>query len=172
MQLQPILSNEYVTIHPLKKEDFENLFAVASDKLLWEQHPNNDRYERAVFEDFFEKAINSKGAFIIIDKKISNAIGSSRFYDWDENKKTIVIGFTFIARSYWGSHYNQSIKKLMLDHAFQFVDAVHFHVAKNNFRSQKAMEKLGSKVIGYTTSDKGIEGNPVYEIKKEDWLRK
>ena len=172
MELQPTLSNQDVIIRPLKVTDFETLYNIASDKYIWEQHPNNDRYKKAVFEGFFEKAMNSKGAFIIIDKITEKAIGSSRYYDWDENNKTMIIGFTFIAKSYWGTHYNRSIKKLLLDHAFQYVTAVHFHVAKNNIRSQKAMEKLGAKVIGYTTSDKGIDGNPIYEIKKEDWLRK
>lgn len=172
MQLQPTLSNEFVTIRPLQKEDFEELYTVASDKLLWEKHPNKDRYKREVFESFFEKAMNSKGAFLFLENTSKKVIGSSRYYDWDETQKTIVIGFTFIARSYWGTHYNRSIKKLMLDHAFQYLNAVHFHVAKNNFRSQKAMEKLGGKIIDYTTSATGVEGNPIYEIKKKDWLQK
>lgn len=170
MNLQPFLTNELVSLKPLEEADFEALFTVASDKLLWEQHPNNDRYKREVFQDFFQKAIESKGAFIIIDKVTNNIIGSSRFYDLDSNKSTLVIGFTFLARSYWGTNYNSAIKKLMLDYAFQYVNAVHFHVAKSNFRSQKAMIKLGGKIIGYSTSNHGIEGNPIYEIKKSNWL--
>lgn len=170
MNLQPFLTNELVSLKPLEEADFEALFTVASDKLLWEQHPNNDRYKREVFQDFFQKAIESKGAFIIIDKVTNNIIDSSRFYDLDSNKSTLVIGFTFLARSYWGTNYNSAIKKLMLDYAFQYVNAVHFHVAKSNFRSQKAMIKLGGKIIGYSTSNQSIEGNPIYEIKKSNWL--
>ncbi|NHN26245.1 GNAT family N-acetyltransferase [Flavobacterium jejuense] len=169
MNLQPNLANKLVRLKPLEKDDFENLFIVASDPLIWEQHPNNDRYKRDVFESFFEKAMDTKGAFLIIDKCTDKTIGSSRFYDLDSTKSTIVIGFTFIARSYWGTNYNRSIKKLMLDYAFQYVNKVHFHVAKNNFRSQKAMSKLGGTVIDYSTSNLGIEGNPIYEIKKSDW---
>ncbi len=169
MNLQPTLSNEVVTIRPLKKEDFISLYEVASDQLLWEQHPNNDRYKKDIFEAFFQKALDSNGAFVIIDTSSGKIIGSSRYYDLDFEKSTVVIGFTFIERKYWGTNYNRSSKELLLNHAFQFVNSVHFHVAKNNFRSQKAMEKLGGKVIDFTTSNLGIEGNPVYEIKKEDW---
>ena len=169
MNLQPILSNELVTLRPLKKEDFIALYEVASDELLWEQHPNNDRYKKDVFEDFFQTAIDSKGAFVIINTTSGKIIGCSRYYDLDLEKSTVVIGFTFIGRNYWGTNYNRYSKELMLNHAFQFVNSVHFHVAKSNFRSQKAMEKLGGKVITFITSAKGIEGNPVYEIKKTDW---
>ena len=169
MNLQPTLSNELVIIRPLLKEDFEVLFSVASDKLLWEQHPNNDRYLKDVFEDFFQKALDSQGAFVIIDRASEKIIGSSRYYDLDLEKSTVIIGFTFIGRNYWGTNYNRSIKELMLNHAFQFVNSVHFHVAKSNFRSQKAMEKLGGKVITFITAATGIEGNPVYAIKKADW---
>lgn len=171
MELQPTLSNEYVTIRPLKTVDFDNLYAVASDKLIWEQHPNQDRYKKEVFQSFFEKAMDSKGAFVIIDSPSAKIIGSSRYYNWDATQKTVVIGFTFMARNFWGTNYNYAIKKLMLDHAFQFVNAVHFHVAKTNFRSQKAMEKLGGKIIDYSTSEAGIEVNPIYEITKENWFK-
>lgn len=170
MNLQPTLSNEIVRIRPLQKGDFVALYEVASDKSLWEQHPNNDRYKEDIFSLFFNEALESKGAFVIIDIKTNTVIGSSRFYNLDEVKNTVVIGFTFIGRKYWGTNYNRYIKNLMVEYAFQFLNSVHFHVAKSNFRSQKAMEKLEAKIIGYTTSKTGTEGNPVYEISKENWL--
>ncbi len=172
MNLQPTLIEDTILIRPLQKEDFDNLYLVASDKLLWEQHPNNDRYKKEVFEDFFQKALDSKGAFVIIDQNSNEIIGSSRFYDYDEKLKTIVIGYTFIARKYWGTHYNRSIKKMMMDYAFNDIDKIQFYVGKTNYRSQKAMEKLGGKIIGYTTASNGVEENPVYEITKQTWLNK
>ncbi|VXB51646.1 GNAT family N-acetyltransferase [Flavobacterium sp. 9AF] len=172
MNLQPILSNDLILIRPLQKEDFNDLYAIASDKLLWEQHPNNDRYIKEVFQDFFQKALDSKGAFVIIDQEDKKIIGSSRYYDLNIENSNVVIGFTFLSRKYWGTIYNATIKKLMLDYAFNYVDDVHFHVGKTNFRSQKAMEKLGGKIIGHITSNNRIEGNPVYGISKKDWLLK
>jgi hypothetical protein len=54
MDIQKILTNDELILNPLRLEDFDVLFAIASDKLLWEQHPNRDRYKREVFEVFFE----------------------------------------------------------------------------------------------------------------------
>lgn len=166
MNLQPTLTNELVVLKPLQKEDFDTLYKVASDKLLWEQHPNNDRYKKEIFEDFFQKAIESKGAFTIFDSKTNEVIGSSRFYQHDENTKTIVIGYTFIDRKLWGTSYNSSVKHLMIDYAFQFVDNIHFHVGETNFRSQKAVEKLGAKVIGEIKDDTSAKTNWIYAITK------
>ncbi len=120
MNLQTTLENELVRLIPLQETDFEVLFEVASDPLLWEQHPNKDRYQREVFQIFFEGAMLSKGAFKIIDKITGKTIGSTRFYDLDVNNKSVLIGYTFYGRAYWGSTYNPQVKKLMLDYAFHF----------------------------------------------------
>jgi RimJ/RimL family protein N-acetyltransferase len=167
MNLQPTLTNDLITLKPLVETDFDALYNVASDKLIWEQHPNNDRYQKSVFKEFFAIALASKGAFVIIDNKSNSIIGSSRYYEYDAEKKQLVIGYTFIARSYWGTNYNRTLKELMMNYAFQFVDVIHFHVGKTNFRSIKAMEKLGGEIIGHVVSVTGIVGNPIYEIKKE-----
>lgn len=143
--LQPIhLKNENVTLIPLKKIDFEELYAVASDPLVWEQHPNKLRFQRDVFQNYFEGAMESKGAFLIRDTATNEVIGSSRFYDYDENECFVLIGYTFIGREFWGNGYNKALKKLMLDYAFQYVDKVYFHIGAYNYRSQKAIEKIGA----------------------------
>lgn len=165
--IQPSLSNELITLVPLKELDFESLFAVASDPLLWEQHPNKDRYQRAVFENFFKGAMESKGAFIIYETGTDKVIGSSRYYDLTNN--SITIGYTFIGREYWGKGYNASIKKLMFDYAFQFVEKIILHIGETNFRSQKAAEKIGATKVGELNVayyGEPVKLNFVYEIKK------
>lgn len=145
MNIQPILETENIKLVPLAGDDFEELFSVASDPLIWEQHPNKDRYKREVFENFFTGAMESQGAFMIIDKESGEIAGSTRFYDYNSDDNSIFIGYTFYGRKFWGSRLNPQVKKLMLDYIFQFVDKVNFHVGKDNIRSQKAMEKLGAK---------------------------
>ena len=169
MNLQSILHNELVTLIPLQKGDFDELYNIASDELLWEQHPNNDRFKKEVFEEFFNKAIESKGAFKIIDTVSNQIIGSTRFYNYNENLRTIVIGYTFIDRSLWGTNYNSTIKHLMMNYAFQFVENIHFHVGETNFRSQKAVEKLGGKKIGEIKDDTSPKINWIYEITKTSY---
>lgn len=147
MNVQATLENEIVKLVPLNPNDFEELFSVASDPKIWEQHPNKDRYQREVFEKFFQGAIESKGAFKIMDKSSNEVAGSTRFYDYNPKENSIFIGYTFYATKFWGSKLNPQVKKLMLDYIFQFVDKVNFHVGKDNIRSQKAMEKLGAKKV-------------------------
>ena len=136
MNVQATLENENVKLVPLNPNDFEELFSVASDPKIWEQHPNKDRYQREVFEKFFQGAIESKGAFKIMDKSSNEVAGSTRFYDYNPDENSIFIGYTFYATKFWGSKLNPQVKKLMLDYIFQFVDKVNFHVGKNNIRSQ------------------------------------
>ena len=147
MNLQPTtLRTDQIILKPLEQSDFEILYEVGSDPLIWEQHPNPDRYKREAFENYFKGAIESEGAFLIKDANTGEVLGCSRFYDLEKNE--IKIGYTFYGRSSWGKGINAQVKKVMLVYAFQFVDHVIFHVGANNFRSQKAMEKLGAIKTG------------------------
>src|SRR5438105_11841844 len=122
--LQPILTGKLLELRPLKPEDFDALFAAASDPLIWEQHPEPDRYKREVFRFFFDSAIESRGAFVVIDRKTEKIIGSSRYHDLKPEESEVEIGYTFLERAYWGGEYNAEMKRLMLDHAFKFVERV------------------------------------------------
>ena len=93
--LQPILENNLVILKPLSENDFEELYSAASDPKVWEQHPNKNRWQREVFQTFFDGAIQSKGTFKIIDKQTNQVIGSSRFYDFDDKDSSILVGCTF-----------------------------------------------------------------------------
>ena len=172
-ELQPAsLKNEYVELTPLKKEDFERLYQIAKDPLLWEQHPNKDRYQKKVFETYFKGAMESGGAFLISDAKTNEPIGSSRFYEYDNEKRSVAIGYTFLARDHWGTTYNRAVKSLMLGHAFRFVDHVIFHIGAVNIRSQKAIEKLGAQKTGEVEMEYYGEQqklNYIYQVDKKDW---
>src|SRR5881396_3112720 len=146
--LQPNLKGELIELRPLRPEDWNDLFAVASDPLIWEQHPESDRYKEDVFKVFFREALECGGAFVVIDSKSQRIIGSTRFYGYDPEKSEIEIGWTFLARKYWGGRYNAEMKRLLLNHAFKFVESVVFLVGEKNFRSQRAMEKIGAIKIG------------------------
>lgn len=145
--LQPTLENDLLMLRPLKEGDFENLYKVASDPFIWDQHPDKNRCQRDVFIVFFNEAIKTKGAFVIIDKKTSEVIGSTRFCSVKETSNAIEIGWTFLGRQYWGGYYNTSVKNLMMDYAFNYVDNIIFQINEHNFRSRKAVEKLGGEQI-------------------------
>ena len=146
--LQPTLKGGLIDVRPLRQDDFEALFAAASDPLIWEQHPDSDRYKRQVFQAFFDGAIQSKGAFAVIDRESGRIIGSSRYCNLRPAEPEVEIGYTFLEKRFWGGAYNGELKKLMLDHAFRFVDRVVFVVGAKNVRSQRALQKIGATLAG------------------------
>lgn len=171
VDLQPTLVGESLLLRPLEPADFEPLYAVASDPLIWEQHPEPTRYQRAVFEGFFAGALASRGAFAVLQRDGGAIIGSSRYYDWDEAKREVAIGFTFLGRDHWGGAANGEMKRLMLDHAFRWADTVWFHVGKYNRRSRKAMEKIGARYSHEVVRDAGgvAQEHVHYRISAADW---
>jgi RimJ/RimL family protein N-acetyltransferase len=173
--LQPTLEDEIVILRPLKEEDLDDLYMVASDPLIWEQHPSKDRCRRDVFELFFEDGMASGGAFVVIDKTTGQVIGSTRFHRIDEVENAIEIGWTFLARGYWGGRYNQAMKKLMMDYAFQFVDNILFYIDENNLRSQRAVKKIGGERImslAGVTLEVRPDASVIYLITKTNWKEK
>jgi RimJ/RimL family protein N-acetyltransferase len=170
VNLQPNhLSGTNIRLEPLQLIHFEELYAVASDPLIWEQHPNPNRYQKKIFESFFEGALASGGAFIIRNIDSGKAVGSTRLYDYNRPLDEIKIGYTFFSRDCWGKGINKEVKVLMLNYAFIYVEKVIFHVGASNIRSQAAMEKLGAhkiaeEIIAYYGEPDRL--NYVYEIKR------
>ena len=113
---QPTLVGPTITVRPIAAGDWTELFAAGSDPEIWRVHP-----------------VRATGRLI----------GSSRYYGHEPELSEIEIGWTFLARSHWGGRANREVKRLMLDHAFTFVDTVVFWVGDQNWRSQGAMAKIG-----------------------------
>ena len=163
---QPLLRGDLLELRPLRADDWEALYAVASDSLIWEQHPARDRYQPAVFRAFFDEALASGGALVAIDRANGLVIGSSRFHGYDETTSEVEIGWTFLARLYWGGRYNGEMKRLMLAHAFQSVDTVIFIIGAKNMRSQRAVAKLGAVLTGEHPEGRG-DDRVVFRLPKD-----
>ncbi len=161
--LQPVLQGKLLALRPLREEDFPGIYAAASDPLIWEQHPANDRHKEDVFEELFRESLASGGALVAIDSLTGKIVGWSRFHGYVEEKSEIEIGWTFLARSHWGGSYNREMKQLMLRHAFRFVKSVVFLVGPQNMRSRKAVEKIGGVYVGLRKNATGRE-SVVYQI--------
>lgn len=178
------LEDTSITLRPLLEEDIDALFAVASDALIWEQHPDRYRYTREVFEKFFAGALQSAGAYCVFDKETGAMIGSSRYYTLSPNEyekyslttplgNAICIGYTFLARTHWGGTYNHFMKRLMIANALQSYDTVVFQVGEQNIRSQTAVARIGAQRIPITddlqTDGGGIDPHVVFVMNKELW---
>lgn len=148
IERQPRLSSPRLLLRPMGPADREALFAVASDPLIWALHPASDRWQRPVFDAFFDQGLTSGGALVAIDPEHGGLIGSSRFDLSRAGPGEMEIGWTFLAHRYWGGAMNREMKRLMLAHAFRFVDRVIFLVGEHNLRSRRAMEKIGARLTG------------------------
>ncbi len=160
---QPVLRGELVELRPLRSEDYSDLYAVASDPLIWAQHQASNRHEASIFQSFFQDSLDSCGALIATDASTQLVIGSSRFHGYLKETSEVEIGWTFLARSHWGGVYNGEMKKLMLLHAFRFVNSVVLLVGPDNRRSQRAVERIGGVRVGLRPDDTGLNSY-VYQI--------
>lgn len=160
---QPVLRGDLLELRPLRADDFDTLFGVAADPLIWEQHPERTRYQEATFRAFFDEALASGGALVALDRATDRIIGSSRYHGYDAEHSVIEIGWSFLARAYWGGRYNGEMKRLMVEHAFRTVQRVIFIIGPDNRRSQRAVEKLGAVRAGATLDALGRE-RVVYEL--------
>ena len=174
MDRQPVLEGERLILRPLTEADWDALYAVASDRELWARHPSHDRWQEPVFRAFFDDALANGGALAIVDKASGEVIGSSRFQYSDRRAEegALEIGWSFLARVYWGRGYNAEFKQLMLEHAFRHVDRAVFRVGADNVISRKAMANIGGHLTGETFVEERA-GVPVehvvYEITRESF---
>ena len=167
---QPTLTGDLLELRPLRADDWDALFAVASDPLIWEQHPDSDRCKEHVFRRFFDEALASGGALVAIDRLTRQIIGSSRYHGFNAASRVVEIGWTFLARPYWGGRYNGEMKRLMLEHAFTAVDHVVFIIGPENWRSRRAVEKIGG-VLQRTDADVRGRERVVYMLTRDQYRR-
>ena len=99
-----------------------------------------------------------------IDRRTGRIVGTSRYAAYDEERSHVEIGWTFLVRSLWGGEFNAEMKRLMLEHAFRFVNSVLFLVDLENIRSQRAVEKIGAVRVGTRPDGRGGE-RLVYELR-------
>lgn len=171
LDLQPVLVGPLITMRPLRPRDFDELLAAASDPLLWTQHPDPSRGTRAGFAPLFDAALNSRSCLVAIDAARRSIIGWSRYSDYTP-RESIVIGYTFLARSHWGGAANAEMKRLMLGHAFTDVQEVLFAVAERNLRSRRAVEKLGAELAGAEDAPRWGQIHVIYRLTPELWVRR
>ena len=170
--LQPTLVGDKLMLRPLTESDWEAMYVVASDPLLWEVHPAWDRFKKPVFREYFAGAIASRGALAVIDRATGIIIGGSRYANFVPERNESEIGWSFLARAYWGGAYNREMKTLMLTHALRFFDSIRFNIGATNIRSRRAVEKIGARLDGEYVPE-AINGVPpvlhvIYRLSRDE----
>ena len=173
MDRQPVLEGERLLLRPLSADDWEALFAVASDPEIWAIHPQHDRWQEPVFRAYFADALKQGGALVVIDKASGAIVGGSRMQAYDPaDGGSVEIGWTFLAHSHWGGAFNREMKRLMLGHALKFVERVDFRIGEDNLRSRRAMEKIGGRLSDRSDivdTASGPVRHVVYEITRDSF---
>ena len=162
---QPVLCSDMLLLRPLATSDFDTLYGIASDPLVWEQHPSKDRAHEPVFRQWFREALASQGAVVALDRSNGEVIGTSRYVPHGQD--AVEIGWTFLARSRWGGTWNGEMKRLMLDHAFGSVSTVVLTVHEDNWRSQRAVERLGAIRVGASPDVHARGENVVFHLRRD-----
>ena len=168
---QPALEGERLLLRPLREDDWDALFAVASDPAVWANHPAHDRWQEPVFRAFFADALAQGGALAVIEKASGAMAGSSRYQGYDPAEGgSVEIGWTFLAHRLWGTGANAEMKRLMLAHALRSVERVLFRVGEHNVVSRGAMRNIGGRLLPETET-RDMAGEPtvhvIYEIDRE-----
>lgn len=163
MDFQPILTGETVILRPTVEGDWAEMFAVASDPLIWALHPAHDRWQEGVFRRYFEDALESGSGLTMIDKANGAIIGASRYSTRWSGDDEVEIGWTFLSREHWGGATNREVKSLMIAHAHRWFATCLFMVGKDNLRSRRAMEKIGG-VLRDDTAVHEMAGMPVTHV--------
>ena len=169
---QPDLIGEVLRLRPMREVDFEPLFAAASDPVIWAGHPATTRYQREVFQPYFNMLLDLGGTLVIIDTTNNKIIGCSRYYAAPDRPDSMSIGFTFLNNAYWGGATNFNVKQLMHDHVFETYPEVWFHIAPDNIRSQKATARLGAEYVYDAMLDlsgSGAANTQCFRLTKQAW---
>lgn len=172
-KFNPTLTDTTLLLRPLAATDENALTQAASDPAIWAGHPATDRYKPEVFKPYFDMLLASGGTLIVTDAKTNAVLGCSRYYTVDYAPKDIAIGFTFLVKSHWGGGTNFAMKRLMLDHAFHYVDRVWLDIAPTNIISQKATAKLGAQYSHDHAAEIGGGKRDwrAYALTRENWMQ-
>jgi len=175
-----ILEGRLVQLHPLEEKHFDELHAAAADKKIWEFY-TGDWSVRETFNRVYNGSLKlrEKGfeyPFVISLKANGKIIGSTRLMDIGSFDKRIEIGGTWYMPEYWATAINPDCKLALLTFSFESLHAkrVQLKTQHDNFRSRKAIEKIGGKFEGiirnHMLKDDGtFRSSAYYSILDEEW---
>lgn len=173
MDRQPVLHGDRLTLRPLLPGDWDELYAVAADPQIWAVHPAHDRWQEPVFRAFFDEGLAHGGALAIVLRESGAIIGSSRYGEPQQDyPDEIEIGWSFLARRFWGGGYNAEFKRLMIAHALEHYTSVIFQVGEDNVVSRKAMANIGGVLTDRVAShERGgvMVRHVIYAITRESF---
>ncbi|CCQ12236.1 N-acetylglutamate synthase [Pseudoalteromonas luteoviolacea B = ATCC 29581] len=166
-----------VALEPLQLDHTEALVEAVNDgeswKLWYANVPNPDRMTQ-----YIERALLAKNEvpFVVRDRKNNKLVGTTRFYNIDEENRRAMIGYTWYANIARRTAINSEAKLLLLHYAFEEKNAIAVELRTHffNFTSRQAIERLGAKLDGILRNhqilaDGSLRDTAVYSIIASEW---
>jgi RimJ/RimL family protein N-acetyltransferase len=175
------LIGEKVRIVPMERNHIQGLYKSGSERLIWNHLSKKictlDDMKSFVEEALYKKETGDEFPFVVLHCNNNKIIGSTRFLDISNENKGLEIGYTWYNPSVWGTHINTECKYLLLKYCFetlQFI-RVQFKTDERNYRSQKAIEKIGGVKEGILRNhmirkDETFRNSVFYSIIESDWV--
>lgn len=177
-----VLENERVLLRPLTEHDFEHLLPFSlNEPEIWRYSLVSPAGEEGL-KNYIQEALRDREKgfsypFIVYDKLNEAYAGSTRFYDINEDYKTLQLGFTWYGTAFHGTGLNKNCKYLLLQYAFEELgmERVEFRADANNARSMAAMKSIGCTLEGIMrnhmpTATGGRRNSAVLSILREEWF--
>jgi RimJ/RimL family protein N-acetyltransferase len=171
-----------VLVEPLRPEHEEGLYAAACES-DWSLIQYDASRSPEVFHAWFEDALERSRAgldvaFATVQRASRMPVGSTRYLALRPEHRGVEIGWTWLARSVWGTGANVEAKLLMLEHAFERLGCmrVEFKTDARNERSRRALAALPAQFEGIFRKHMlaGEDGTRLrdsawYSITDEEW---
>jgi len=169
-----------IRLVPLSLEHEQGLAEACRDGELWNLRitstPHYTEVKNYIEKALIQKAQGSRYPFVVIEQSSGKVLGTTSYHVILLNVKRFEIGYTWYAQSAQRTHVNTSCKLLLLEFAFEQLQAntVALRTDQFNFKSQKAIERLGAKKDGIIRGDQmrkdgTIRDTVLYSIAQGDW---
>ena len=177
-----VLEDDYVKLTPLKAGHIEYLLDISKEPNLWtyflEKGDGVKNLTNYISSTIHEKKLLKEYPFVVFDKIKKQYAGTTRFYDYSSELKTIKLGHTWYGKDFRGMGLNKRCKYLLFQFAFEVLELerVGFGAHLENKTSIAAMKSVGCKEEGVlrnfipSLDGKGRADAILFSILKKEWF--
>lgn len=177
-----LLENCIVLLRPVKVEDTDDLFKIAEDSELWKyfffRGNEKKNFITYIHEAIQNRTSNKEYTFTVIDKRINEIAGLTRFFNIDLKLQNTRLGYTWYGKKFQGTGLNKHCKCLLFDFAFETmqIERVGIGVHEENIRSINAVKSVGCVEEGVfrnifpSINKKGRCNGILLSMLKEEWF--
>ncbi|MGB6241615.1 MAG: GNAT family protein [Castellaniella sp.] len=174
------LEGHGIRLIPLDTAHAAGLRAAAADGELWHLRVTSVP-EPEQTDAYIDTALQGQAAghmlpFTVTDAASGQILGTTRYHDIVPALARLEIGYTWYGLSRQRSHVNTACKLLLLEHAFQTLEAavVGWRTDNYNIASQRAIERLGARRDGVIRHhalrrDGTVRDTVMYSLMAGEW---